>query len=67
MSKRDIKAIRTNEANSRTARYGEVEHELGKISSTFHEKTFCDSWIAAVHIATMYRGDIDELAEKRRD
>jgi hypothetical protein len=47
-------------------RYGETKIELGKISSTYNPKEFCNRLISAVNIATVYRDDIDQWNNERK-
>jgi hypothetical protein len=44
--------------------YGETEIELGKISSTYNPKEFCNRLILAVNIATIYHDDIDQMGRR---
>ena len=66
MNQRQIAAVRTSEANSRIVRNGQIECELGKISSAYNEREFCERLIGSVEIATVYRKDIDEWAEQKK-
>jgi hypothetical protein len=63
MTRRMIMSLKRNEAKARIEEYGEVEHELGKISSVYSIKNFCECLIGAVNIATTYRADIDKVEE----
>jgi len=65
--KRKMAAMKQRELNSRVEQYGEVKCELGKISLTFNEKTFCKRLIGSVNIATAHRADIDEAIEKQKE
>ena len=49
-----------------TIQYSYLDEELGKISPTFHEQTFCKRLIGAVNIATDYRQDVDSVITKDR-
>ena len=51
---------------SRQVRFGQVEQQLMKISSTFDERTFCKRLIGKVNIASTYRKDVDGWTENRR-
>ena len=42
MNQHQIAAVRTSEANSRIVRNGQIECELGKISSAYNERAFCE-------------------------
>jgi len=66
VSRRQLSALQQDQASSCATRWGQVEVELGKISSTFDEQTFCKSLIGAVNVATTYRADIDEQIEARK-
>ena len=66
MNQRQIAAVRTSEANSRIVRNGQIECELGKISSAYNERAFCERIIGSVAMATAYHKDIDELAEQKK-
>ena len=65
--KRKLAAMKQREMDSRVEQWGQVECELGKLSSSLNEKTFCKRLIGAVNIATTYRADIDEANEKRKE
>ena len=66
MNQRQIAAVRTSEANSRIVHNGQIECELGKISSAYNEREFCERIIGSAAIATAYCKDIDELAEQKK-
>ena len=66
MSQRQIAAIRMSEENSRIVRKSQIESELGKISSAYIEREFCERLIGSVNIATAYRKDIDEWEEQKK-
>ena len=66
MNQRQIAAVRTSEANSRIVRNGQIKCELGKITSVYNEREFCERLIRSVEIATAYHKDIDEWAEQKR-
>ena len=66
MNQWQIAAVRTSEANSRIVRNGQIECELGKISSAYNEREFCVRLIGSVEVATAYRKDIDEWAEQQK-
>jgi len=51
---------------SRAVMNGQVEGELGKISTTLLEKEFCRGLISAVNVGTVYREDVDEAIEANR-
>ncbi len=53
MTRRKIMFLKRNEAKARIEEYGEVEHELGKISSMYSIQNFCECLIGAVNIATI--------------
>jgi hypothetical protein len=63
MTRRKITSLKRNEAKARIEEYGEVEHELSKISSVYSIKNFCECFIGAVNIATTYRADINKVEE----
>ena len=63
-TRKEIASLRTAMENSRAVRNGQIESELGKISPTFNDRTFCKRLIGAVNIATTYRDDIDEVRRK---
>jgi hypothetical protein len=44
---------------------GEVEGELGKISSLFSDRSFSERIISSVNVATTYRDDIDQRKVSR--
>ena len=66
MNQRQIAVVRISEENSRIVRNSQIESELGRISSAYNEREFCERLIASVKIATAYRKDIDEWEEKRK-
>ena len=53
-------------AKTQVERYGETEIELGKISSVYNTKEFCERLISAVNVATTYRDDIDQWNDERK-
>jgi hypothetical protein len=57
-------AMKQREMDSRVEQWGQVKWELSKLSSTLHEKTFCERLIGSVNVATAYRDDVDEAMEK---
>ena len=59
MNRRTISAVRQEQSVSRQVRFGQVEQQLMKISSTFDERTFCKRLIGKVNIASTYREDVD--------
>ena len=61
MTKEQVSAIQRNEANARIERNGQVERELGQISSAFHPRDHCERLISKVQIATAYREDQQKL------
>jgi hypothetical protein len=66
ISKRKMAAIRRREADSCVEKWGEVENELSKLLSTFHEQTFCKRLIGAVNVAMAYHDNVDREIEKRK-
>jgi hypothetical protein len=64
--KRRMAGIKQRELDSRIEQWGQVESELGKLSATLNEKTFCKRLIGSVNVATAYRDDIDEAIERRK-
>jgi hypothetical protein len=66
MTRRKIMSLKRNKAKARIEEYGEVEHELGKISSMYSIKNFCECLIGAVNIATTYRADINKVEVCRK-
>ena len=66
MNRRTISAVRQEKSLSRQVRFGQVEQQLMKISSTLNERTFCKRLIGKVNIASTYREDVDGWTENRR-
>jgi hypothetical protein len=66
LTRHKIMSLKRNEAKARIEEYGEVKHELGKISSMYSIKNFCEHLIGAVNIAMTYRADIDKVEECRK-
>jgi hypothetical protein len=66
MTRCKIMSLKRNEAKAQTEEYGEVEHELGKISSMYSIKNVCECLIGAVNIAMTYCADIDKVEEHRK-
>ena len=66
MNRRMISAVRQERIVSRQVRFGHVEQQLMKISSTFDERTFCKRLIGKVNIASTHREDVDGWTENRR-
>jgi hypothetical protein len=53
--------------DSQVEHWGQVEHELNKLSSMLHEKTFCKCLNGSVNVAMAYRDDdVDKAMEKRK-
>ena len=65
MTKQQIRSVTKEEANVRTERQGETDVELGKISSVYDPREFCERLISAVNIATTYRDDIDQWSDEQ--
>ena len=59
INRRTISAVRQEQSVSRQVRFGQVEQQLMKISSTSDERTFCKRLIGKVNIASTYRKDGD--------
>jgi hypothetical protein len=57
-------AMKQREMDSRVEQWEQVERELSKLSSTLHEKTFCNHLIGSVNVVTAYHDDVDEVIEK---
>jgi hypothetical protein len=66
MTRRKIMSLKRNEAKAQIEEYGEVKHELHKISSVYSIKNFRECLIGAVNIATTYRADINKVEERRK-
>jgi hypothetical protein len=60
-------AFKQRKLDSRMEQWGQVESELGKLSETLNEKTFCKRLIGSVNVATAYCNDVDEVIEKRKE
>jgi len=61
MTKEQVSVIQTNKANDQIEHDGQVERELGQISSVFHPRDHCEHLILKVQIATAYREDQQKL------
>ena len=66
MNRRTISAVRQEQSVSIQVRFGQVEHQLMKISSTFNERTFCKRLIGKVNTVSTYRKDVNGWTENRR-
>jgi hypothetical protein len=66
MTRRQINSAKREEARTQVEWYGETEIELGKISSVYNPKDFCDRLISAVNIAMTYRDDVDQWDDERK-
>jgi hypothetical protein len=64
MTRRKIMSLKRNKEKARIEEYGEVKHELCKISYVYSIKNFCECLIGAVNIATTYHADIDKVEER---
>jgi hypothetical protein len=54
------------EAKVQIKQYGETKTELGKISSVYDTREFCDHLIWAVNIAMTYCEDINQWSEEQK-
>jgi hypothetical protein len=59
--------MKQHELDSWAEQWHQVECELGKLSSTLNEKTFCKRLIGSVDVAMVHHGDIDEAIEKHKE
>ena len=64
MTGRQINAVKDN--RSQITVNGEIEMQLGQISSVYNQRDFTERLISAVNIATAYRDDIDRQNETRK-
>ena len=64
MTRRQLNAVRENGPQIDTN--GEIETNLGQISSVYNPRDFTERLISAVNIATAYRDDIDAQKEARK-
>jgi hypothetical protein len=64
MTRRQINAVREN--GSQIDTNGEIEMNLGQISSVYNSRDFTKRLISAVNIATAYRDDIDAQNGERK-
>ena len=64
--RRTISAVRQEQSFSIQVRFGQVEHQLMKISSTFNERTFCKRLIGKINTVYTYRKDVNGWTENRR-
>ena len=64
MMKRDVKALRLEQAKAQVKEYGEVKLKLGKILPIYNVKSFCNHLVTFVRIATTFWEDVDDLYEK---
>ena len=61
MTRQQVSALQAEQAIAQIEEYGEVEHELGKISLVYSVKSFCNHLISLVRVATAYQDDINDL------
>ena len=54
MTKQQVSTLQAEQARAQIEAYGEVEHELGKISPVYSVKSFCNCLISSVRVATTY-------------
>ena len=66
MNRPTISAVRQGKRFSRQVRFGQVEQQLMKITSTFDERTFCKRLIGKINIASTYCKDVDGWTKNRR-
>jgi len=66
MSRRNVMSLRMQQAQAQIETYGEIEHELGKISPVYNVKSLCSRIISSVKIAPTYREDIDQQDDRRK-
>ena len=66
MMKHDVKALRSEQARAQIKEYGEVKHELVKISPIYNIESFCNHLVASMRIATTFWEDVDDLHQKHR-
>ena len=62
MTRRQVSTLRAERAKAQIKEYGEVEHELGKISPVYSVKSFCNCLISLVRVIMAYRDDIHNWA-----
>ena len=66
MNRRTISAVRQEKSVSRKVRFGQVEQQLMKISSTFDEITFCKRLIGKVNIAYTCCEDVNGWTKNQK-
>ena len=54
MTRQQVSALQAKQAKAKIEEYGEVEHELGKISLVYSVKSFCNHIISSVRVAMAY-------------
>jgi hypothetical protein len=64
--KRQINSTKQDKEQTQIKWYGETEIELGKISSTYNPNKFCNWFISAVNITTVYHDDIDQWNDEQK-
>jgi hypothetical protein len=66
MMRRWICSTTKGEVKMQVEYYGETEIKLGRISSVYDTRGFCDRLISAINVAMTYHDDIDQWNEERK-